>query len=239
MTKKNSIVKFISCILLIVFVFGITVVHAEEEPYDDKFVSLMNPTRDYLRIVDYHTPYYFETDYAVALEQDLIMVPDINGDPTPVEKAAGYAFMELQYALMKKGVNIGLYSAYRTYEDQQWVWDHYANLEGWSETNFVPSPGLSEHHTGLLINFMVLLPDSDGTPIWYTITPERREQFPIVEIIYETLPDYGFIERFPAGKESDTGYPPMPYEIRFVGSAKDAHDITYNNMSLEQYVRGY
>ncbi len=239
MAKRNSIARLISCILLFVFVFAIGAVHAEEEPYDDKFVSLMNPSRDYLQIVNDENPYDFDADYATALQADLIAIPDINGDPTLVERAAAYAFAELQYDLMKNGVCIGLYSAYRTRADQQWVYDYYSNLEGWSETNNVALPGLSEHHTGLLINFMVLLPDSDGVPIWYTITPERREEFPIVEIIYETLPDYGFIERYPAGKESITGYPSEPYEIRFVGFAKDAHDITDNNMTLEQYVRGY
>ena len=238
MTKTNSIVR-ISCILLIVFVFGIMTAHAEEEPYEGKFVSLMNPNRDYLAIVDYLDPYYFDTDYARELEEDLVMVPDINGDPTPVEKAAAYAFTDLQNALMEMGLNIGLYSAYRNYEEQEWVYEHYAHLEEWSGTNYVAYPGFTEHHTGLLLYVMVLLPDADGTPVWYTITPELRKEVPQIEVLYETLPDYGFIERYPAGKEQITGYPSEPYEIRFVGSAKDAHDITDDNRTLEQYVRGY
>ena len=234
MTFKNSIAKLISCLLCLTLLFTATVAFAEETTKTDKFAIFMNPTRNYLIVVNEDHPYEFGGEYDEALKADLVALPDVDGEPTYIERAAAFAFQSLQYDLMKKGITIGFYSGYRTSDDQQWVYDYYSNLEGWSETNKVLKPGYSEHHTGLMLNIMVLLPGDDGNPIWYTMTPERRKEFPEVEVLYSTLADYGFIERYPEGKEDITGIPAEPYEIRFVGSSAIAHSIMDGNYVLEE-----
>ena len=52
----------------------------------------------------------------------------------------------------------------------------------------------------------------------------------------ESLADFGFIDRYPGGKEQITGFPSEPYEIRFVGSAEVAHAIMDNGLCLEEYI---
>ena len=99
-------------------------------------------------------------------------------------------------------------------------------------------PGFSEHHTGLLLNIVVWWPD-EGNPnekIWTTETAERQAKDPDYQVIHDNLADFGFIDRYPAGKEDITGTPCEPYEIRFVGSSLVAHEIMDNGICLEEYL---
>ena len=209
---------------------------AKELPKDE-FSCAMNANRDYLIVVNDENPYDFGGEYDRLLQDDLVYVADVLvGERTPVEKATLYAFTELQYALEQKGIRIGLYSAYRTEEDQQQVYDYFGSLEGWAETNKVSQPGYSEHHTGLLLNILINWYGEDGEMIWYTETAERQAEIPEFKVVHDTLADYGFIDRYPKGKEAITGYPSEPYEIRFVGSSEVAHEIMDNGLCLEEYL---
>ncbi|MBR3319809.1 D-alanyl-D-alanine carboxypeptidase family protein [Candidatus Saccharibacteria bacterium] len=159
-----------------------------------------------------------------------------DGDPIYVEKAAYFAFTLLQHDLSKQGMVIGLYDAFRTYQTQQAVVDYYGNLEGWSETNKMFQPGYSEHHTGLLLNVMIWYSEDGENYEWYTESAERQKTIPFFALLHERLADYGFIDRYPAGKEEWTGAPNEPYEIRFVGSSEVAHAIMDNGLCLEEYL---
>ena len=140
--------------LLIIFakvVLGANAVNASEvETEEDTFAVALNPERDYLTVVNDQNEYIFSSDYDIALKQDIIYLSDCYEELTPVEKAAGAAFTQLKQHLDDEGIDIQLFSAYRTREDQQWVYDYYSGLEGWGDTNKVAKPGFSEHHTGLL-----------------------------------------------------------------------------------------
>lgn len=210
---------------------------AEESP--DTFAVALNPARDYLIVVNDANEYKFDGVYDKELQNDIIYVSDNGGWLTPIEKGANAAFTLLKQRLREKGVEIELYSGYRTKDDQQWVYDYYSNLEGWSETNKVMKPGFSEHHTGLLLNIVVWWPDeaNPDTYVWTTETAERQKKDPNFRIIHENLADFGFVDRYPAGKEAITGMPSEPYEIRFVGSSKVAHAIMDNNLCLEEYLQ--
>lgn len=211
----------------------------DEDKGEDSFVIAMDPYLDYLTIVNQDHRYEFGGAYDKALQDDLIYVSDCYGVPTLVEKAAYLAFGMLKQDLHQQGFEIELFSAYRTEEDQQWVLDHFGNLEGWSETNTVAEPGYSEHHTGLMIEYVVWWPDETTKTYdltWYTETAERQAQNPEFKTIRKTLADYGFIERYPRGKEEITGVKCAPYELRFVGSSEVAHQIMDNDLCLEEYL---
>ena len=203
---------------------------------EDAFTIGMNPNRDYLILVNGKHGYEFNGDYDRALQNDLIYVADCSGEPTPLEKGANLALSMLQAKLHENGTEIALYSGYRTKEDQQWVYDYYGKLKGWAETNTVSKPGFSEHHTGLLLNIVIWADGGDGKMLWVTETAERQAEHPEFKIVHETLADFGFIDRYPAGKETITGVSSEPYEIRFVGSSKIAHEIMDNNLCLEEYL---
>lgn len=205
-------------------------------PLDD-FAIAMNEHRDYLILVNDDHPYEFGGQYDQLLADDIIYVADCYGEPTPVEKAAYLAFTELQADLRAKGIDIALYSAYRSELDQQWVVDHYGNLEGWSDTNKVIQPGYSEHHTGLMIEFVAWYNGGDENAdwVWTTVTAERASD-PFYDPIWESLANRGFILRYPNGKESITGVPYEPYELRFVGSSNVAVEIMGKGLCLEEYL---
>ncbi len=202
----------------------------------DAFSVALNPYLDYLTIVNDDNEYDFGGMYDLELMDSLIYVSDVYGEPTPVEKGAYLAFNMLQQKLRDEGTEIGLFSGYRTMEDQQSVYDYYGNLEGWADTNKVMKPGFSEHHTGLVFNIFIWGKDEEGNMTWITETAERQKNYPEFKIVHDTLADYGFIDRYPAGKEDITGVPCEPYEIRFVGSSTVAHAIMDNGLCLEEYV---
>lgn len=203
---------------------------------DDEFFIGMNPERDYLIVVNDQNEYNFDGSYNKALQDDLIYISDVYGEPTPAERGAVLAFTMLQQSLRDQGIEIGFYSGYRTKEDQQTVYDYYGNLEGWAETNKVSKPGFSEHHTGLLLNIVIWGEDEEGNMTWITETAERQKTHPEFKVVHDSLADYGFIDRYPAGKEKITGVPCEPYEIRFVGSSTIAHKIMDNRLCLEEYL---
>lgn len=205
-----------------------------EEEYQDNFILGLNPERDYLILVNDEHEYEFDGAYDQLLKQDIIYVTDFQGEATGIEKGANFAFSLLKHQLFEEGIYIELYSGYRTKEAQEWVYDYYGSLEGWAETNHVAKPGFSEHHTGLLLNIVIWWPKIEE---WTTETPERTAEDPeFFGKIHQRLADFGFIDRYPEGKESVTGYPPEPYEIRFVGSSKIAHEIMDNGLTLEEYL---
>lgn len=201
------------------------------------YSPMLNSKFDYLTVVNEDNPYDFDGEYDQILKENLVYLPDVYGEATLVEKSTARAFLELQHGLSEKGMLVGLLGGYRTREDQQYVYDYYSNLDGWAETNKILLPGYSEHHTGLLLNVLIWHQGpEDATPIWYTETAERQATIPDFKLLHETLADYGFIDRYPLGKEDITGVPSEPYEIRFVGSSKIAHEIMDQNLSLEEYV---
>ncbi|MNI44945.1 D-alanyl-D-alanine carboxypeptidase [compost metagenome] len=50
----------------------------------------------------------------------------------------------------------------------------------------------------------------------------------------EHVGEYGYIIRYPEGKESITGYKYEPWHLRYVG-VEIATDIVDNNITLEEY----
>ncbi len=202
---------------------------------NDAFFIAMNPKRDYLTLVNNDHEYEFGGTYDRELQKDLIYLSDVYGEPTGIEKATGLAFTMLQADLRKKGIDIGFYSGYRTKEDQKWVLDHYGANEDWVAQNTIAEPGFSEHHTGLLVNILIW-GEENGEETWITETAERQAAHPEFAIVHQTLADYGFIDRYPAEKEEITGVKNEPYEIRFVGNSKIAHEIMDNGLCLEEYL---
>ena len=94
---------------------------------------------------------------------------------------------------------------------------------------WVAIPGTSEHNTGLATDIV----SSD----WYTYNSDLEQSFEETDTfkwLYEHCADYGFILRFPKGKESVTGIVYEPWHYRYVG--KDvAKYIMENDLTLEEF----
>lgn len=120
-------------------------------------------------------------------------------------------------------------SGYRSYEEQKQIWDETVKNDGADfAKKYVALPGHSEHQTGLAIDLALKQEKIDF------ICPD----FPYSGICMkfrERAADYGFIERYPAGKETITHIGHEPWHFRYVG-VPHAKIIKENNLSLEEYI---
>lgn len=125
------------------------------------------------------------------------------------------------------GINLIAISGYRSYDYQKVVYDRSVETEGQEYTNnYVAIPGTSEHQTGLVMD---LLSDE------YLSLDEGFENTMAFKWIMENMSNYGFILRYPKGKESITGYDYEPWHLRYVG-VDVAKEIMSNGITLEEYL---
>lgn len=207
--------------------------------YEDPFKVGLNPERDYLILVNGKHEYQFDGDYDQALQNDLIYVSNVYGDPVQIEKGANLAFTLLKNYLREEGIDIDLFSCYRTKAEQQWFCDQSSGFDPrMTIDNLIDVPGYSERHTGLLLHIKVRqqIGETDDY-IWASEFFEAQSDNPTFKKVHESLARFGFIMRYPNGKEDITGSPYRPYEIRFVGSSEVAHIITNNKLTLEEYLK--
>ena len=117
-------------------------------------------------------------------------------------------------------------SGYRTREYQEIVLQNDIKEMGEAAYDKVALPGTSEHESGLAIDCGIVI---DGKYF-----DELPEDAPITKWIHENCYKYGFIVRYPKGKEEITGYKYEPWHLRYVG-LKLAKYLTKNNLTLDEY----
>ncbi len=137
-------------------------------------------------------------------------------------KEALNAYVEMKEAATAEGYSILINSAYRSYKDQNEVYQTYYNLYGENYVKkYAAKPGYSEHQTGL--SFDVASAHSN-------IFENSKEFNWMKENAYK----YGFVLRFPKTKEEVTGFKYEPWHYRYVG--KDIAKYMYeNNLTFDEY----
>lgn len=159
--------------------------------------------------------------------QGIMVVNKKHGLPAnyaPQENAeAGAKIRQLIADMQRQGYAISSsYSGYRSYSYQSSLYNNYVNSYGQAQADrFSARPGYSEHQTGLAFD----LKHSNGTLV---------ETTPEVNWIAAHAHEYGFIVRYPSGKESVTGYMPEPWHLRYVGDQASA--IYASGLTLEEYL---
>ncbi len=139
-----------------------------------------------------------------------------------LSKTAQVAFENMCDAAKEDGKNILSNSAYRSYKDQQDVYDTYLSLYGQTYVdNYVAVPGFSEHQTGLAL---------DVAAKGYSTFKTSPEYTWMLENAYK----YGFILRYPKEKQEITGYKNEAWHFRYVG-LEAAKYIQENNITYEEY----
>lgn len=138
---------------------------------------------------------------------------------------ASQALEQLQAAALEAGYDIPTLSAYRSYEYQGTLYNSYVERDGQEAADtYSARAGFSEHQSGLAFDVGEL----DNA---YGETSAGKW-------LYAHCHEFGFILRYPQGKESITGYMYEPWHIRYVG--KDiATDIYEKKVTLEEYLGVY
>ena len=117
----------------------------------------------------------------------------------------------------KTGVRIYVASDFRTSEEQQELFEQ-------SGSDVAAGVGCSEHEAGLALDLYA--PRFDG---------ERFLQSRAGRRVNNVCGDYGYIIRYPTGKEAVTGIEYEPWHLRYVG-APHSKMINDAGISLEEYL---
>lgn len=137
---------------------------------------------------------------------------------------ARIAFEELASKAELEGYRIRAISAYRSYQYQYVLYNKYVAQDGVEKADtYSARPGYSEHQTGLVV-------DIDNQKTDYN-NFESTEEFKWMQ---ENAHKYGFILRYPKGKENITGYTYESWHYRYVGE-KIATYIYENNITFDEY----
>ncbi len=191
------------------------------EPFTE--LSTYN-TYDPLMIVNkYHS---VTSDYDPGELTTLSLDYSRDGDAKLIPEVAD-AFIKMADEAKKDGLILKARSAYRSYQDQQNLWNSYSKTYSKERLYaLVAKPGFSEHQTGLALDIM----SSNGQKLFIT----TKEYLWLKDNCYK----YGFIHRYPDGKSNITGYDIESWHYRYVGveAATKMHD---EGLTFEEYYMYY
>lgn len=133
-------------------------------------------------------------------------------------------YNKMQSDASNEGINLRIISGFRSYNTQKTLYNNYVNRDGQAEADrYSARAGHSEHQSGLAADINSL------EQSWKNTTEGKW--------LNNNCYKYGFIIRYPEGKEDITGYMFEPWHIRYVGI--DIATILYNNgnwITLEEYL---
>ena len=165
--------------------------------------------------------------YSSDVEQDLIPVHE-NYPNILLEREAAQALARIMEQIDGWRF-IAPVSGWRSLEEQLTIYTDSLRENGPEFTaKFVAMPGHSEHLTGLAIDLGLRQPEIDFI----------RPAFPyegICQKFRELAPAYGFIERYPKGKEHITGIAHEPWHFRYVGTPY-SETMAFKGVTLEEYL---
>ena len=115
-----------------------------------------------------------------------------------------------------------LLSGYRSFDYQDKLYRKYAAADGVAAANTYSAwPGHSEHQTGLAFDIGSINNNYGNTPAGKWLAAHAHE--------------YGFIIRYPKGKEGVTGYQYEPWHVRYLG-VELATKVYESGLCLEEYL---
>ena len=137
---------------------------------------------------------------------------------------------EFVAAARAEGLSVYLSSGYRDYATQNYLYQRKVGQYGEEVAKtIVAPPGTSEHQTGLAC---------DITDHYYEFKDSSLENTALYQWMSQHCQEYGFIVRFPKGKEDITGIIYEPWHFRYVG-VEAATYIMENDLCLEEFLELY
>ena len=134
------------------------------------------------------------------------------------------AFKRMFDDAKKENITLIINSSYRSFEDQEAVYERYKKLKGEDYADSIAArPGYSEHQTGYSVDL-----------ITYGATSATFEETEAFKWLQNNAYKYGFILRYPKDKDYLTGYSYESWHYRYVGI--DAAKYIYeNNITFDEY----
>ena len=125
-------------------------------------------------------------------------------------------------AARKENLTIKVTTGYRSYNFQLTLYNNYVKRDGATAADrYSARAGHSEHQTGLAFDINKANSSFAGSPeaVWLAANCYK----------------YGFIIRYPEGKESITGYIYEPWHVRYLG-VETATAVFNSGLCLEEYL---
>lgn len=204
---------------------------------ENKIVSVPAMSQDKVRVVaDPNNTLVLVNKYfklPTNYKPQLLVYPHVRFLTGRTEKAkmqliAANALEKMFHAAKHDGVTLTGVSAYRSYKTQVALFKHYEQRDGQAKAlTYSAFPGTSEHETGLAIDVSDAAGRTAATPA-FSGTKESLW-------LESHASNYGYIIRYPKGKQAVTGYEYEPWHLRYVGTAV-AKSLKAANQTLEEYL---
>lgn len=224
MKKIAKLFGLIIILATIAFVVGFNFVGNltnEENINPKKVINTVN--EDYTILVNKTN--VLRSDYTPKnlVKLNIEFLSDTSNEARCMEKKAADSLEDLVATAKKENIILIGSSAYRSYKSQLRILKEETDKKGVDYADkYVAKPGQSEHQSGLAIDVTNRVRCFDKT--------SKEAQW-----LANNAHKFGFILRYPDGKENITGYNYEPWHIRYVG--KDiAKEIYKKNITLEEYL---
>ena len=137
-------------------------------------------------------------------------------------------FLLMKMEALKNGYDIDIMSGYRTYDYQEKIYNKLIRDKGMNYAfRYIAPAGASEHQTSLAIDICVYRDNK-------CFIEHDIENSLEIKWLQNNAHRFGFILRYPFGKEDITGYNYEAWHFRYVGNI--ASYMYYNNLTLEEYL---
>ncbi|MCL2159162.1 MAG: M15 family metallopeptidase [Oscillospiraceae bacterium] len=135
-------------------------------------------------------------------------------------------FEKMRADATKVGISLYIVSGYRSYAVQEQIYNNYKKTDPNGADTYSARPGHSEHQTGLAADI-----NAGSLSAHFEKTKEYAW-------LVENAHKYGFILRYPKGKEWITGYTFEPWHWRYLG-AKIAQRVRELEITYDEYCAIY
>jgi len=167
--------------------------------------------------------YYLDSDFVPTDLEKVSYGYTINN--TELNKIALENFIKMADQAKLENLNLKITTAYRNYNFQSVLYNNYVKNDGKEKADtYSARPGYSEHQLGYSVD-LTNINKSNFDEFEYT------NEF---KWLQDNAHKYGFILRFPKGKEHITGYQYESWHYRYVG-IDIATYIHENNITYEEY----
>lgn len=139
---------------------------------------------------------------------------------------AAIAIYELFEDAAEAGYNFSPFSAYRSYDYQDYLFSYYISVDGYEEAaSYSAMPGHSEHQLGLAVDIY------DYDYYYYNGVRVSDDEY---TWILENAYLYGYILRYPNDSSDITGYIEEPWHLRYLG-VELATSVYESGLTYDEY----
>ena len=192
--------------------------HTDKDFYED--IMEADTSKKELMLVNKY--YKLDEDYE---PEDIVLIPSTYAYSNRYASESILENLEnLIDAAKESNLKLIVAGGYRSYKDQESIYNNYKVSNGIREADDnVSRPGHSDYQTGLAV-------DVEPYAKYIESVSESEEYIWLMENAYK----YGFIQRFPEGKEDITGFKYSAWHLRYVG-VEAATYIHNSNITFEEY----